>query len=127
PFDETSQLIFTPPNGIRYLQDIQYGTRYTTPNNGELYVFNYPPEVDSQGQVNQIVAGQSFQWEVSVKVGNRDAIVKTYNYSQNQKNYVLLVSTYPGTGVLLLIIVPSEEYQSAQSWIMQAIAGVKMK
>ena len=127
PFDETSQLIFTPPNGINFLQDIQYGTRYSTPNNGELYLFDYPPEVDIQGQVNQIVAGQPFQWEVAVKVGDDNAIVKAYTYSRNQKNYALLTAIYPGTGVLLLIIVPSEEYQSAQSWIMPAITGVKIK
>ncbi len=127
PFDETLQLIFTPPNGINFLQDIQYGTRYSTPNNGELYLFDYPPEVDIQGQVNQIVAGQPFQWEVAVKVGDDNAIVKAYTYSRNQKNYALLTAIYPGTGVLLLIIVPSEEYQSAQSWIMPAITGVKIK
>jgi WD40 repeat protein len=127
PLDETSQLIFTPPNGINFLQDIQYGTCYSTPNNGELYLFDYPPEVDIQGQVNQIVAGQPFQWEVAVKVEDDDAIVKAYTYSRNQKNYALLSAIYPGTGVLLLIIVPSEEYQSAQSWIMPAITGVKIK
>ena len=127
PFDETLQLIFTPPNGINFLQDIQYGTRYSTPNNGELYLFDYPPEVDIQGQVNQIVAGQPFQWEVAVKVGDDNAIVKAYTYSRNQKNYALLTAIYPGTGVLLLIIVPSEEYQSAQSWIMPAITEVKIK
>lgn len=125
--DETSQLIFTPPNGINFLQDIQYGTRYSTPNNGELYLFDYPPEVDIQGQVNQIVTGQPFQWEISVKVGNLNATIKAYNYSQNQKNYALLTTTYSGTGVLLIIIVPSEEYQSAQSWIIPAITGVKIK
>ena len=56
-----------------------------------------------------------------------NAIVKAYTYSRNQKNYALLTAIYPGTGVLLLIIVPSEEYQSAQSWIMPAITGVKIK
>ena len=127
PSDETSHLLFTPPAGVQFLQDIQYGTRYSTPNNGELYVLDYPPEVNIQDQINQIVAGQPLQWEISVKVGDHDAKVKAYSYTQNQKNYALLASTYSGTGALLLIIVPTEEYQSAQSWIMSAITGVKIK
>ncbi|MBP9015038.1 MAG: tetratricopeptide repeat protein [Candidatus Atribacteria bacterium] len=127
PSDETSHLIFTPPAGVQFLQDVQYGTLYSTPNNGELYMLDYPPEVNIQNQIDQIVAGHPFQWEVSVKAEDCEAKVKAYSYNQNQKNYALLAATYPGTGVLLLIVVPADEYQTAQSWILQAIAGVKMK
>ena len=125
--DGGSHLIFTPPKGVEFLQAIQYGTRYSTPNHGELYVLEYPPDIDIQNQVNQIITGRSFQWEALVNMENQEALVKAYMYTQNDINYALLVTTYRGTGVLLLIVVPAEEYQSAQSWIMPVITGVKIK
>lgn len=119
---EDSRFTFRPPEGIVFQKTIEYGTRYITPNHGELYLMEYPPQVDIETQVARITAQATFRFEVGVG----KARVRVY-LLQEGKTYALLVATYPESTVLLLIILPAEEYEKAKSWIVSAIQGVQIK
>jgi len=39
----------------------------------------------------------------------------------------MLVTNYPGTPVLIILVVPAGEYEASQSWMVAIITGVRFR
>ena len=96
-------------------QDIQSGVVYTSPNNGEIYIMTFSSEMETQNTVSGLAGGKSFRAETTLNAGNRQAQVKIYSFTQNNMNYAMLISSYPGTPVLVIIVIPADQYNASQA------------
>ena len=108
-------------------QDIQNGVVYSSPNNGEIYVMNFSSEMEAQNTVGGLAGGKSFRAETTLNAGNRQAQIKIYSFAQNNTNYAMIISTYPGTSVLVIIIIPADQYNASQAWIIPIITGIQFR
>lgn len=108
-------------------QDIQNGVVFSSPNNGEIYVMNFSSEMEAQNMVEGLAGGKSFRAETTLNAGNRQAQVKIYGFTQNNMNYAMLISSYPGTPVLVLIVIPADQYNASQAWMISTITGIQFR
>lgn len=115
------------PSGSTKKQDIQNGVVFTSPNNGEIYLMNFPSEMEAQNMVSGLAGGKSFRAETTLNAGNRQAQVKIYSFSQNNMNYAMLLTSYLGTPVLVIIIIPAEQYNPSQAWMISTLTGIQFK
>ena len=115
------------PAGSMKKPDIQNGVVFSSPNNGEIYVMNFPSETEAQNMVSSLAGGKSFRAETTLNAGNRQAQVKIYSFSQNNTNYAMLLTSYPGTSLLVIIVIPADQYNPSQAWMMSTLTGVRFK
>lgn len=108
-------------------QDIQNGVVYTSPNNGEIYIMTFSSEMETQNTVSGLAGGKSFRAETTLNAGNRQAQVKIYSFTQNNMNYAMLISSYPGTPVLVIIVIPADQYNASQAWMISTITGIQFR
>jgi hypothetical protein len=57
----------------------------------------------------------------------KTARVRIYTFTQNNENYAMLVTNYPGTPVLIILVVPASEYEASQNWMVAIITGVRFR
>ena len=108
-------------------QDIQNGVVFTSPNNGEIYIMKFPSEMEAQNTMSGLASGKSYQAETTLNAGNRQALVKIYSFTQNNMNYAMLIASYPGTPVLVIIVIPADQYNASQSWMIATITGIQLR
>jgi hypothetical protein len=108
-------------------QDIQNGVVYTSPNNGEIYIMTFSSEMETQNTVSGLAGGKSFRAETTLNAGNRQSQVKIYSFTQNNMNYAMLISSYPGTPVLVIIVIPADQYNASQAWMISTITGIQFR
>ena len=127
-YQDPSGLFTIPlPSGSVKKQDIQNGVVFTSPNNGEIYIMKFPSEMEAQNTVSGLAGGKSFRAETTLNAGNRQAQVKIYSFTQNNMNYAMLISSYPGTPVLVIIVIPADQYNASQSWMIATITGIQLR
>ncbi|MEI6157095.1 MAG: DUF4919 domain-containing protein [Atribacterota bacterium] len=115
------------PSGATKKQDIQNGIVFRSPNNGEIYLLSYPAETEAQNAANGLAGGKTLQGQTTLNAGNHQAQVKIYSFTQNNTNYAMLLSSYPGTSFLLIIVIPADQYNQSQTWMTPMISGVQLK
>jgi len=125
--DPSGMFTISLPSNSAKVQDIQNGVIFSSPNNGEIYIMKLPSEMDAQNMLNGLAGGKSFQAETALNAGNRQAQVKIYSFTQNTMNYAMLISSYPGTPVLVIIVIPADQYNASQSWMISTITGIQFK
>lgn len=108
-------------------QDMQNGVVYTSPNNGEIYLMTFPSEMEAQNTISGLAGGKNYEAETTLNAGNRQALVKIYSFAQNNMNYAMLIASYPGTPVLVIIVVPADQYNASQSWMTSTITGIQFR
>jgi len=70
------------------------------------------------------VSGKTFQNQSNLSVGSQVIEIKLYRYVENNRNYALLTARYIEKPLLIIISLPQDEYQTAQSWLTQLIQSV---
>ncbi|MBP9015039.1 MAG: DUF4919 domain-containing protein [Candidatus Atribacteria bacterium] len=118
--------ISLPPESVKK-QDMQNGVVYTSPNNGEIYLMSFSSETEVQNTMNGLAGGKNYEAETTLNAGNQQALVKIYSFAQNNMNYAMLISSYPGTPVLVIIVVPANQYNASQSWMISTITGIQFR
>lgn len=108
-------------------QDMQNGVVYTSPNNGEIYLMSFSSETEAQNSMSGLAGGKNYEAETTLNAGNRQALVKIYTFAQNNMNYAMLIASYPGTPVLVIIVVPADQYNASQSWMTSTITGIQFR
>lgn len=116
-----------PPNTVLN-QSLENGAVYQTPNQGELVILNLGSEQAVGGMVAQIAQGKTFHGESTIQA--QGGWGKTALYSstnpENQLKYATLVTTYPGSSLLLIVVLPADQYPAAQEWLLPLFAGVSL-
>lgn len=115
------------PDGTAKKGDLANGVVFRSPNNGEIYLMKFASEGEAENTVQGVTGGKDFQTETSLDAGGKTARVRIYTFAQGGTNYAMLVSTYPGTPVLVIIVVPLSEYQASQKWMVATITGVRFR
>jgi hypothetical protein len=99
-------------------------TVYNGPNQSLIEIIT--PELIDQlkpAEANA-VSGKLFQKQSNLSIGSQIIEIKLYQYVENNRNYALLTAFYVGKPLLIIISLPQDEYQTAQSWLTQLIQSV---
>jgi len=131
--------IYTDPQG-RFSIPIPAGSSTTAQTTEMGVVLNTPDGVGIvamytlgeqyvQGMVAQIKPNHQFHGQSQLQAGNRQALVELYSAvnPQNNINYATVVVTYPGTPFMIIVTVPADKYNQAQSWILEMIKGTSIR
>ncbi len=117
------------PPGSTTAQTTEIGVVLNTPDGAGIVAMYTLGEQYVQGMVNQIKPDHQFHGQSQLPAGNRSALVELYSKvnPQDNINYATLVTTYPGTSFMIIITLPAEKYNQAQTWITEMIKGAYIK
>lgn len=115
------------PAGSTLTQTVEGGAIYQAPQEGQITILRFPDETGLQNVVSQIVAGKTPQGTVDVEAQGKKGKISVYSSTNPDtgKNFASVVTTYEGTTLLIVVVVPAEEYNNAQGWIVSTLSGVK--
>jgi hypothetical protein len=117
----------TLPEGATKKGDLQNGVVFRSPNNGEIYLMKFTSSDEAENTAQGIAGGKDFRAETSLNASGRTARVRIYTFTQNNENYAMLIANYPGTPVLVIIVVPVSEYEASQNWMVATITGMRFR
>jgi len=117
------------PVGSTTAQTTEMGVVLNTPDGVGIVVIYTQGEQYIQGMVAQIKPNHQFHGQSQLQAGNRQALVELYSAvnPQNNINYATVVVTYPGTSFMIIITVPADKYNQAQSWIVETVKGTSIR
>jgi len=113
------------PAGSTTAQTTEIGVVLNTPDGAGIMAMYTMGEQYVQGMVAQIKPNHQFHGQSQLQAGNRQALVELYSKvnPQDNVNYATVVVTYPGTPFMIIITVPADKYNQAQTWILEMIKG----
>lgn len=117
------------PDGSTTAQATEIGVVLNTPDGAGIVAMYTLGEQYVQGMVDQIKPNHQFHGQSQLQAGNRQALVELYSKVnlQDNINYATVVVTYPGTPFMILITVPADKYDQAQTWILEMIKGTSIR
>jgi len=107
------------PQGSVMKSTLPAGATYSGPNQSEIIIRVFESEDELKKAENQYISGKTYEKQSSLSVGQQIIYIKLYQSFENNTNYALLSALYAGQTVLLVISLPQDQYQSAQSWLTQ--------
>jgi len=115
------------PAGSTLTQTVEGGAIYQAPQGGQITILQFPDEMGLQNVISQIVAGKTPQGTVDVEAQGKKGKISVYSSTNPDtgKDFASVAATYEGTTLLIVIVVPAEEYNNAQGWIVSTVSGVK--
>ena len=113
------------PAGSTTAQTTEIGVVLNTLDGAGIMAMYTMGEQYVQGMVAQIKPNHQFHGQSQLQAGNRQALVELYSKvnPQDNVNYASVVVTYPGTPFMIIITVPADKYNQAQTWILEMIKG----
>ena len=123
--DHEGQVRFPLPIGSTAKQTLSNGATYSGPNSSEITILILPSEDELKKAENDYTSSKTFQKQSNLNSGQQKIEVKLYSYTENNTIYALLTVNYIDRPVLLIISLPRDQYQPAQSWLMQLIRGAQ--
>ena len=113
------------PSGSTTAQTTEIGVVLNTPDGAGIVVMYTLGEQYVQDMVAQIKPNHQFHGQSQFQAANRQALVEVYSAvnPQDNINYATVVVTYPGTPFMIIVTVPADKYNQAQSWILEMIKG----
>lgn len=117
------------PTGSTTAQTTEIGVVLNTPGGDGIMVMYTQGEQYVQGMVAQIKPNHQFHGQSQLQAGNKQALVELYSAvnPQNNINYATVAVTYPGTPFMIIVTVPADKYNQAQSWILEMIKGTSIR
>jgi len=117
------------PVGSTTAQTTEMGVVLNTPDGAGIVVMYTQGEQYIQGMVAQIKPNHQFHGQSQLQSGSRQALVELYSAvnPQNNINYATVVVTYPGTSFMIIITVPADKYNQAQTWILETVKGTSIR
>jgi hypothetical protein len=117
------------PAGSTTTQTTEIGVVLNTPDGAGIVAMYTQGEQYVKGMVNQIKPNHQFHGQSQLQAGNRQALVELYSKvnPQDNVNYATVVVTYPGTPFMIIITVPADKYNQAQTWITEVIKGTSIR
>ena len=117
------------PTGSTTAQATEIGVVLNTPDGAGIVAMYTQGEQYVQGMVAQIKPNHQFHGQSQLQAGNRQALIELYSKvnSQDNVNYASVVVTYPGTPFIIIVTVPADKYNQAQSWILEMIKGTSIR
>ncbi len=117
------------PAGSTTAQTTEIGVVLNTPDGAGIVAMYTQGEQYVKGMVNQIKPNHQFHGQSQLQAGNRQALVELYSKvnPQDNVNYATVVVTYPGTPFMIIITVPADKYNQAQTWITEVIKGASIR
>jgi len=117
------------PAGSSIAQTTEIGLILNTPDGAVIFTWYFTPgEQYVQVAIDQIKANQQFHGKSQLQAGNRQAVVELYSEvnPEYNVNYATLIVTYPGTPFMVIVSVPADKYNQAQTWIGEMIKGTSI-
>lgn len=108
------------PEGTSVAEELDNGAVYATPNEGQVVILKLENEEAVQGIISQVVQGKNPHGTTTLRTATgKPAQVALYSSVNPETNvqYATLVGTFPGTTVLVLVVLPVSEYEKAENWI----------
>jgi len=117
------------PAGSTTAQTTEIGVVLNTLDGAGIMAMYTMGEQYVQGMVAQIKPNHQFHGQSQLQAGNRQALVELYSKvnPQDNVNYASVVVTYPGTPFMIIITVPADKYNQAQTWILEMIKGASIR
>lgn len=117
------------PAGSTTAQTTEIGVVLNTPDGTGIVVMYTIGEQYVQGMVAQIKPNHQFHGQSQLQAGNRLALVELYSKvnPQDNVNYATVVVTYPGTPFMIIVTVPADKYDQAQTWITEMIKETSIR
>lgn len=117
------------PAGSTTAQTTEVGVVLNAPDGSGIVVMYTLGEQYVQGMVAQIKPDHQFHGQSQLQAGNRQALVELYSKvnPQDNVNYATVVVIYPGTPFMIIVTVPADKYNQAQTWITEMIKGVSIR
>ena len=117
------------PAGSTTAQTTEIGVVLNIPDGAVIMAMYTMGEQYVQGMVTQIKPDHQFHGQSQLQAGNRQALVELYSKvnPQDNVNYATVVVTYPGTPFMIIITVPADKYNQAQTWILEMIKGISIR
>ena len=117
------------PVGSTTTQTTEIGVVLNTPDGAGIVAMYTLGEQYVQNMVAQIKPNHQFHGQSQLQAGNRQALVELYSKvnPQDNVNYATVVVTYPGTPFMIIITVPADKYNQAQTWITEVIKGASIR
>ncbi|MEN3185306.1 MAG: hypothetical protein ABDK94_02700 [Atribacterota bacterium] len=108
------------PQGASLTQKLDNGAVYATPNQGQLVIMALENDAAVQGIVAQAVQGKNFHGASQLQSFTGNPVQVALYSSKNPETgveYATLVGTLSGKTLLILLVLPTTEYQNASPWI----------
>lgn len=108
------------PQGASVTEELENGAVYATPNEGQVVILKLENEAAVQGIVSQVVQGKNLHGTTTLHTATGHPVQVALYSSVNPDTsvqYATLVGTFPGTALLVLVVLPASEYEKAQNWI----------
>ncbi len=123
--DPQGRFSIPTPAGSTTAQATEIGVVLNTPDGAGIVMMYTLGEQYVQGMVAQIKPNHQFHGQSQLQAGNRQALVELYSKvnPQDNVNYATVVVTYPGTPFMIIVTVPTDKYNQAQTWILEMIKG----
>jgi len=123
--DPQGRFSISIPAGSTTAQTTEIGVVLNTPDGAGIMAMYTMGEQYVQGMVAQIKPNHQFHGQSQLQAGNRQALVELYSKvnPQDNVNYATVVVTYLGTPFMIIITVPADKYNQAQTWILEMIKG----
>jgi len=117
------------PAGSTTAQTTEIGVVLNTPDGVGIVVMYTQGEQYVQSMVAQIKPNHQFHGQSQLQAGNRQALIELYSKvnPQDNVNYATVVVTYPGTPFMIIVTVPADKYNQAQTWILEMIKGISIR
>ncbi len=122
---------FPLPPGSVLTDTLDNGAMYKTPTRGEGNILFLALEGEGQVQevAHQVTQGKQFHGasQIPLKSGG-GAQVSLYSATNLETNvqYVTLIATFVGKPLLVVIVIPAEEYNASQGWITDLFTQAEM-
>lgn len=116
------------PQGTSLSEDLENGSVYATPNQGQLVILVLENENAVQGIVAQAIQGKNFHGtsQLNTTMGNPVQVaLYTSKNPETGVEYATLVGTLPGKTLLILLVLPVAEYQNAAGWIEALLTRIE--
>ncbi|MCK4240554.1 MAG: hypothetical protein KAW42_04025 [Candidatus Atribacteria bacterium] len=117
------------PAGSTTAQTTEIGVVLDFPGGVGIVAMYTQGEQYVQGMVAQIKPNHQFHGQSQLQAGNRQALVELYSKvnPQDNVNYATVVVTYPGTSFMIIVTIPADKYNQAQTWILEMIKGTSIR
>jgi len=117
------------PGGSTTAQTTEIGVVLNTPGGAGIVAMYTQGEQYVQSMIAQIKPNHQFHGQSQLQAGNRQALVELYSKvnPQDNINYATVIVTYPGTPFMIIVTVPTNNYNQAQPWILEMIKGTSIR
>lgn len=140
--DPYGKYIITFPQGTTQVGSLDDDiVTFNVPTNGKAYIpiiSDSEEIIDAIADIEDDILGQGGNkvGQSAIQVGDKNAQVNLYGMDGKDLTdmigeqfppdvlHALLIVQYPGTNLMFILVLPKDEYQDSQSWILNTIKGV---